>query len=333
MLRPQVVQTRLLYQLLRCYASSATTRIFPSINKPTSARIAVFCKEEGLPQSNFELNPPNQFPAARLHSIDVGASEAAGVLLYFHGGGYTHPISMGHLRLSNLLSKVMRCNELCLLEYTLLPEGTYPTQLAQATEALRSLLKTYEPQQIAIAGDSAGANLVLSLLAHLKTPHPQVPHVSVPSKLASSICISPRCSNHTSAPSFTYNAQKDYIDANAVKAFITAWQPRNDEVWAAANNGGKVFWADRNAIWAERMLVIAGEHECYIDDIRIFADFVSSTEAESMGVDTGMQFFIAKGAMHAQTILDLAVGKEQGSMTSGLLEWATRNPVAARRSK
>lgn len=51
------------------------------------------------------------------------------------------------------------------LEYTLVPEATYPTQLQQALAGYKYVLSLVDdPSQICVSGDSAGATLILSLL-------------------------------------------------------------------------------------------------------------------------------------------------------------------------
>lgn len=51
------------------------------------------------------------------------------------------------------------------LEYTLVPLAVYPTQLRQALAGYRYLLSVVEdPTRVCVAGDSAGATLILSLL-------------------------------------------------------------------------------------------------------------------------------------------------------------------------
>lgn len=77
---------------------------------------------------------------------------------------------------------------LVMLEYTLAPTDHYPTQLIQAAEGLKHILKLTPPSKITIAGDSAGGHLSLSLLAHLMHPSPDAPEVNLSSPLAG-ICL------------------------------------------------------------------------------------------------------------------------------------------------
>jgi acetyl esterase/lipase len=58
------------------------------------------------------------------------------------------------------------------LEYTLVPDEVYPTQLRQAVAGYEyALSMTNDPRKICVGGDSAGATLVLSLLLYM-ADHP-----------------------------------------------------------------------------------------------------------------------------------------------------------------
>lgn len=54
------------------------------------------------------------------------------------------------------------------LEYTLVPDGCFPTQLQQAIAGYEHVLSTVQDAaKICVSGDSAGATIMLSLLMHL----------------------------------------------------------------------------------------------------------------------------------------------------------------------
>lgn len=54
------------------------------------------------------------------------------------------------------------------LEYTLVPEATYPTQIQQTFAGYQHVLSIIEdPSKICVGGDSAGATLILSLLLYM----------------------------------------------------------------------------------------------------------------------------------------------------------------------
>lgn len=250
----------------RQYSNVSISRanLFPSRDKTTGQHLHAFCDKYGLNVRTESLPSSSTFESAQIHTLDLkDVPDNGGVFLYFHGGGYTYPASPGHFKLSMKLAQRLQCRQLSILQYSLLPDAKYPTQLVQAAHSLRHTLKGFQPAQIAIGGDSAGGNMVLGLLAHLKTAHPDIPPIDLSSSLASAICISPRCSNDTTSQSFVDNAGKDVIDASSLSAFAQNWLPLEDHVWAAANRGGKAFWSGEDSIKADKMLIVAGKNEVY----------------------------------------------------------------------
>jgi acetyl esterase/lipase len=91
-----------------------------------------------------------------------------GVLLYFHGGGYSlssvesHRKIVGHLALAAGVTAVS-------VEYRLAPEHRHPAQVNDSVTAYRWLLDAgHAPDSIVLAGDSAGGGLALGTLFALR---------------------------------------------------------------------------------------------------------------------------------------------------------------------
>jgi acetyl esterase/lipase len=76
------------------------------------------------------------------------------------------------------------------LDYSLVPEARYPTQIQQIATAYEYLLTKTSAEKIIVGGDSAGASLLLSFLLHLARPNPDIPPKALPAP-ASLILISP----------------------------------------------------------------------------------------------------------------------------------------------
>lgn len=90
------------------------------------------------------------------------------VLLYLHGGGYFMGSPRTHRAISGRLARLTGAT-VYLPEYRLSPEHPYPAQLQDALAAYRALLDHgVSPQRVAVAGDSAGGHLTLSLLLALR---------------------------------------------------------------------------------------------------------------------------------------------------------------------
>ncbi|KAF8346546.1 Alpha/Beta hydrolase protein [Amanita rubescens] len=79
-----------------------------------------------------------------------------------------------------------------ILQYTLLPDATFPVQLKQAALALQHLLDMdFDPENIQLGGDSAGGNLILQLISHILHPLDGIPVVKISAPLRGACLISP----------------------------------------------------------------------------------------------------------------------------------------------
>lgn len=284
------------------------------IGGTSGQRIARECEVKGLHHFSSLLNGLGDFPPATLHFIGCNPHDPGRFYLYFHGGGYSLPLRHLDLPLKEAFNAGA---SLSVLEYSLAPEHKYPTQLAQAAAALRFLLQSHPMSDIIIGGDFAGANLTLSLLAHLQEPHPKITPVSGTGaencKLLGVIATSPRTSDKTDFPSITLNASKDYMTAEFLKDIIKNWQPL-PEVWAGAAHGDVAFWSD---IRAERVLLLVGGDELYRDGV---------VEAgRLMGADgsagSSVELLVCPGEVHVQMGVDLILGIFDGYMLNAALGW------------
>lgn len=90
------------------------------------------------------------------------------VILYCHGGGYSTGSSVYARTLTTKLAASTSMDVLC-FDYRLAPEFPYPAATRDAMKIWDYLmLLGYGARDIIIAGDSAGGNLALSLVLHLK---------------------------------------------------------------------------------------------------------------------------------------------------------------------
>ncbi len=107
-------------------------------------------------------------------SITPGA-DASRVLIYFHGGGYCSGSIVSHRR---LVTEAGRAGGLRTLAaaYRLAPEHPFPAARDDALTVWRRLRRDgYPARQIAVGGDSAGANLTLALTRELKRAGEDLP--------------------------------------------------------------------------------------------------------------------------------------------------------------
>lgn len=96
-------------------------------------------------------------------------------VLYFHGGAYIIGSPQTHKGLTGHLSKWSGAT-VYTPDYRLAPEHPYPAALDDALSAYQALLSQgYEPEHIAIAGDSAGGGLALALAMRLRDEQRPLP--------------------------------------------------------------------------------------------------------------------------------------------------------------
>ena len=124
-----------------------------------------------------------------------------GVMLYLHGGGYTCGGMNYAVGCGSLLAQECGVNVFC-PAYRLAPEHPFPAALEDALESYRYLLsKGYLPEQICLAGESAGGGLCYSLCLKLRELGEPLPGAIV--------AISPWTDLTASGPSYEENRARD----------------------------------------------------------------------------------------------------------------------------
>jgi acetyl esterase/lipase len=105
------------------------------------------------------------------------------VLLYLHGGGYVSCTPKTHRLITAALARLMH-QRVFTLDYRLAPESPFPAAVDDAARAFAWLMEIgLKPQNISIAGDSAGGGLVIATLLRLKARQQPMP--------ACAVCFSP----------------------------------------------------------------------------------------------------------------------------------------------
>jgi epsilon-lactone hydrolase len=105
-----------------------------------------------------------------------------GVILYIHGGGFLSCSPGTHRPVTAALARSTG-RRVFSVDYRLAPEHPFPAGLDDVVAAYRWLVDKWSaPQEIVVAGDSAGGGLVLSLLVRLRDEEVPLP--------ACAICLS-----------------------------------------------------------------------------------------------------------------------------------------------
>jgi epsilon-lactone hydrolase len=138
----------------------ARVRLAPAVTREAASADGVSCER---------LTPQN--------------SPADQVLLYLHGGGFVYGLTPPHLEMVAYLAQKMSIRAL-LVDYRVAPGHPFPAPLDDCVTAYRWLLKQgISAQNILVAGDSAGGNLIITMMMKLRANGDPLP--------AAAACLSP----------------------------------------------------------------------------------------------------------------------------------------------
>lgn len=154
----------------RLVATALKTLLRPRFNHqyaPQSQRRALelFSRTQGLP-SGVQIEACQLGRRAAEKHVPVNADLKRAVL-FLHGGAYVVGSPSAYRSFSAYLARACGC-PVYVLDYRLAPESPYPAAQDDALSAYTALIKEIGADRVAIAGDSAGAGLCLSLMLQLK---------------------------------------------------------------------------------------------------------------------------------------------------------------------
>ena len=191
----------------------------------------------------------------------------ARVILYLHGGGYALGSTRTHLQLAGRLARAARAQVL-MVDYRLAPKHPYPAALDDAMSAYQYLLdRRVSPEQIIIAGDSAGGGLAVSTALRIRDQGlPQPAGV-----LAISPWLDLSCETAAGVPQ---PALDPLITARRIRYFAQHYIAGED----CRNPGISPYFAQLDGL--PPMLIQVGEKELLLEECRSF-----TTRALAVGVD------------------------------------------------
>ncbi|KUJ19772.1 alpha/beta-hydrolase [Mollisia scopiformis] len=325
--RPKTYYRHVLLTAMRTFTARTNVRQQHYLSPPTDVAYTTFCKKHGLTPRSEVLED-----GTRAHWI--GEPGAEGLIVNFHGGGYTLPPTPGmFLFIHNLIQHLSAQGKSvsCLfLSYDLSPTAPYPRQLQQASALLSHILTTlhYSPHSILLTGDSAGANLALSLLSHLTHPHPDpaIPPVQMDGSLKGVVLTSPWISFEMNAESFERNGGRDVVSIQAGTTWSTAFLrcpwPHSSAIDAYNQPGGSLVsasWFKDYPSVVDEVLIVCGSDEVLVDGI---TDFQRKLK-EGMGEER-VRFVVGVDEYHDAPSLDLGLGykeSEEGVQAREIKRW------------
>lgn len=187
------------------------------------------------------------------------------VILYLHGGAWVlgwyqnHRVLAAHIALASQ-SRVVA------VDYRLAPEHPFPASLDDCLAVHRRLINDgIEPNQMIIAGDSAGANLVLAVLFTLRDADETLP--------AAAVCISPMTDLAFTGRSF-HTPKDALLSAEFARSMSRLYVGNHD----ARSPLISPHYGDMTGL--PPLLIHAGENEILLSDAERLAD-----NARHAGVD------------------------------------------------
>ncbi len=228
------------------------------------------------------------------HEALLGSKET--VILYLHGGGYVVGSPVSHRGLASHLANLAQAR-VFILDYRRAPEHPFPSALEDAISAYKDLLEQgKKPENIVIAGDSAGGGLSLSLMVALKDQGLPLP--------AAGVCLSPWVDLSFSGDSMVSNAKADAILSKASLAWLA--EQYLGEV-AADDPQVSPLFADLRGL--PPLLIQVGSDEVLLDDaIRL------NKQAKKAGVDSTLEVW--DGQVHVWQLMSKLIPEAHQAMRS-----------------
>ena len=195
------------------------------------------------------------------------------LIIYFHGGAYAACSPTTH---QDLISRLSRASGAAALgvDYRLAPEHLFPAAVEDSIAVYNwALDHGFEPGNIVLAGDSAGAGLVMSVLLATRDAGMPLP--------AAGVCFSPWVDLECSGESMSAN---DHLDAfikygglsARAQSYLGDADPKHP--WASALHG------DLHGL--PPLLIHVGSAETLVDDSTRLAAL-----AEGSGVDVTLKIW------------------------------------------
>ncbi|KNG48291.1 alpha beta-hydrolase [Stemphylium lycopersici] len=233
------------------------------------------------------------------------------IVYYCHGGGFSMGSSYFYMEfllawVSLLKSAGYRNPALFALEYTLVPDATYPTQLHETVVGYEYVLSLAQSSaHVVVGGDSAGATLMLSFLLYL-SQHTELRH----QKPGLAIMISPWV---TIVSRNNRNTASDYLNSSSLELYGRQYMGSKvspDDPMVSPGNCKDIHkWTDASP--EKGWYFLYGSEEVLGPETGHLIELLRKTGKE---VDCWEE----KGGIHAWPVASLYLGETREARLSGL---------------
>ncbi|PBK63085.1 alpha/beta-hydrolase [Armillaria solidipes] len=258
----------------------------------------------------------------------IGPKRTDKVIFYCHGGGFILPFWDSFLTFWRHAQVELEARNIhvgiVLMSYNLIPPGKFPSQLREAISGLEHLFKSgVRPENILLAGDSAGGNLILQIFSHLLHPLASVGRINFPSEspsrfrgaFLSSPWVSPSGDIGMGPAS---NNKTDVIAANTYRTWgeiPLKDVPEVDLAFMEPSKAPKTWFSGIEKL-VERILVTSGEAECITDS------HVKFHEEHLKEQHPDVKFVVQKDGVHDSVLFELALEKRPMQELAGVIvDW------------
>jgi len=229
--------------------------------------------------------------------VDPPQARREGAILYLHGGLFLVGSLPGYRSLAAAIA-VSAGMRVLLLDYRLAPEHSFPATIDDTRAAYLWLLaQGLTPEQVVVAGDSAGGGLAMALLLALRDEGQSLPRAAV--------CLSPWVDLLADDGSRLSKAKSDQVltTANLLRAAALYLSGADPQAPLASP-----LYGDLTGL--PPLLIQVGSDEILLDDATRLAD-----KAEAAGVDVSLEVW--PGMFHVWQMLSVFV-PEGGQALAGI---------------